>query len=100
MKEIEEVAPYVAEFDDYSDETREVLGDQGNAFPFTEGFYMVGSLVAAINPEDLDAMDEAIPFAKVTLGNMLGMELSEEEYQHYFNGFMRAQRSRVGQETR
>jgi hypothetical protein len=76
------------------------LGDQGNAFPFTEGFYLVGSLVAAMNPEDLDAMDEAIPFTKTSLGNMLGYVPSPLEYQDYFKGFMHAQRTRKGTSPR
>ena len=41
-------------------------------------------LVAALNPTDLDALDESVPFTKKTLDNLLGRELSGEEYGHYF----------------
>ena len=51
MKNVEEIAPYCSEYDDYQDEKREVLKDQGNGLPFTKGFYIIGSLVAAMNPE-------------------------------------------------
>ena len=37
MKTTEEVAPYCTEFDDYGDEAREVLKDQGKAFPYSFG---------------------------------------------------------------
>jgi hypothetical protein len=56
MKELEEKALFCSEYDDYEDEKREVLGDQGEAMPFTRGFHLIGSLVAAMNPNDLDAM--------------------------------------------
>jgi hypothetical protein len=72
MKEIEEKAPYTAELDDYHDEKTEVLEDQGKAFPYTKGYWIISQLVAAINPEDLDAIDENLPFTKATLDNLLG----------------------------
>jgi hypothetical protein len=65
MKELEEVAPFCSEYDDYADERDEILGDQGQALPFTKGFHLVGQLVGAMCPEDLDAMDESIPLTKV-----------------------------------
>lgn len=72
MKEIEERAPFTAELDDYHDERTEVLEDQGKAFPYTKGYWIISQLVAAINPDDLDAIDENLPFTKATLDNMLG----------------------------
>eukprot|EP00604_Paraphysomonas_vestita_P002964 CAMPEP_0174820948 /NCGR_PEP_ID=MMETSP1107-20130205/5103_1 /TAXON_ID=36770 /ORGANISM="Paraphysomonas vestita, Strain GFlagA" /LENGTH=367 /DNA_ID=CAMNT_0016037275 /DNA_START=57 /DNA_END=1157 /DNA_ORIENTATION=- len=39
MKQIESTAPYCAEIDDYQDEKREVIYDQGPAFPYTKGFW-------------------------------------------------------------
>ena len=42
------------------------------------------TLVAALNPTDLDALDESVPFTKKTLDNLLGRELSVEEYQRYW----------------
>ena len=84
MKQIESIAPFCAELDDYQDEKREVLYDQGPAFPFTKGFWIICQLVAAINPDDLDAMDENLPFSKFTLDDMLGRTHTPEEYQYYF----------------
>lgn len=84
MKEIEEFAPFVSELDDYMDEKDEVIGDQGSAFPFTKGFWLVSQLVAAINPDDLDAIDENIPFTKLSMDNVLGRRHTPEEYHYYF----------------
>lgn len=84
MKEIEEYAPFVSELDDYCDERDEVMGDQGSAFPFTRGFWLVSQLVAAICPDDLDAIDENIPFTKFSLDTVLGRRHTPEEYHYYF----------------
>lgn len=73
----------------------EVLRDQGAALPYTYGFYLVSCLVAAMNPDDLDAMDESVPFTKTTLDNLLGIENSEANYKHYFDLFVQAQAVRV-----
>lgn len=94
MKELEEAAPYCAEYDDFHDEAREVLQDQGGAFPFTKGFHLVCQLVGAMNPDDLDALDEAVPLTKWTLDNLLGVQTSEQEYNRYFGMFCEAQRRR------
>ncbi len=61
------------------------------------GFYLIGSLVAAINPEDLDAMDESVPFTKYTLDNILGIQTSIQDYKHYWDQFKVAQGKRVVQ---
>jgi len=95
MKDAEEMAPYCAEFDDFSDEAAEVLRDQGPALPFSKGFWLVCTLVAASNPDDLDAMDESVPFTKATLDNLLGIEHNETSYKYYFDSFVQAQASRV-----
>lgn len=84
MKDIEAVAPFTAELDDYLSERDEVISAQGSAFPFSKGFWLLCHLVAAINPYDLDAMDEDTPFSKYTLDNLLGRKLTNEEYLHYF----------------
>lgn len=94
MKDAEEVAPYCSESDDFKDEMDEVLRDQGAALPFSRGFHLIGQLVAAMNPDDLDAMDESVPFTKQTLDNLLGIEHNEESYRHYFNCFQEAQNMR------
>jgi hypothetical protein len=84
MKEVEEKAPFCAELDDYHDEKAEVLHDQGVGFPYTKGYWLISQLIAAINPHDLDAIDEGLPFTKDTLDNMLGRVHSPQEYQYYF----------------
>ena len=94
MKEAEEVAPYCAEYDDFEDEAREVMRDQGDVLPFTKGFHLIGQLVGAMNPDDLDAMDESAPFTKFTLDNLLGVQMTEPEYRRYWDGFKRAQQNR------
>jgi len=95
MKDAEEAVPYCSESDDFGDESREVLRDQGAALPYTKGFHLICQLVAAMNPDDLDAMDESVPFTKATLDNLLGVTNNEETYRHYFNCYVQAQRSRT-----
>jgi hypothetical protein len=84
MKEVEEIAPYCSEIDDYKAEKDEVIYDQGPGFPYTKGFWLISQLVSAINPDDLDAMDENLPFTKNTLDNMLGRVHTFQEFQFYF----------------
>jgi len=95
MKEAEEAAPYCAESDDFGDESREVLGDQGEALPYTRGFWLICQLVAAMNPDDLDAMDESVPFTKQTLDNLLGIQHNEQSYRYYFDCFIKNQQKRT-----
>ena len=71
-----------------------MIRDQGVALPYSKGFHLICQLVAAMNPEDLDAMDESIPFTKFTLDNLLGVVHNEQTYKHYFNSFEKAQNSR------
>ena len=85
MKDIEEIAPFTAELDDFGDEKAEVLNDQGPAFPYSKGFWLLANLVAAINPDDLDALDESAPFTKGTMENLMGRALSQQEYNTYFS---------------
>ena len=94
MKDTEELASYCSKCDDFKDEWAEVMKDQGAALPFTYGFYLICALVAAMNPDDLDAMDESIPFTKAALDNLLGIEHNEASYKHYFDCFIAAQRVR------
>ena len=94
MKDAEEIAPYCSEADDYDDERREVVGDQGMALPYTRGFWLICQLVAAMNPNDLDAMDESVPFTKQTLDNLLGHVSTQESYKYYWDHFLKAQASR------
>jgi len=94
MKDAEEIAPFCSESDDFEDEAREVLKDQGKALPFSKGFHLITTLVAAMNPDDLDAMDECVPFTKFTLDNLLGFESNNDTYRHYFECFQDAQKRR------
>jgi len=95
MKDAEEIAPFCSESDDFADEAREVARDQGMGLPFSKGFHLICQLVAAMNPEDLDAMDESIPFTKFTLDNLLGIVHNEASYKHYFDCFVAAQQKRI-----
>ena len=90
-----QVVPYCSESDDFHDEAKEVTKDQGSALPFSKGFHLICQLVAALNPDDLDAMDECIPFTKFTLDNMLGFVSNDESYRHYFEHFVKAQMKRT-----
>lgn len=92
MKSLEEQAAYCAEYDDFLSEAAEVRSDQGKGLPFTKGFFLIGQLVGAMCPDDIDAMDESIPFTKWTLDNLLGVQTSQEEYRYYFDGFKEAQK--------
>jgi hypothetical protein len=85
MKEIEEVAPYTAEIDDYLDELSEVVREQGAAFPYTRGMWLICNLVAAINPADLDSLDQRLPLSRFTLQDIMGRTLGEKEYEFYFH---------------
>lgn len=96
MKTTEEKALYCAEFDDYLDEAREVLRDQGKAFPYSFGLHLVAQVVAAFNPHDLDAMDESVPFTKRVFDDLLGYRTSSEEYRYYFESFIEAQKKLPG----
>lgn len=82
---MEEKAAYCSEVDDYGDEEREVKHDQGEAFPYTKGLWILSNLVASISPDDLDALDEDVPFTKHTLDEMLGRIHSAAEYDYYWN---------------
>ncbi|HSW70740.1 MAG TPA: hypothetical protein VLH77_02030, partial [Gammaproteobacteria bacterium] len=86
MKDVDQDSIRIAEIDDFESERLEVLRKQGPAFPYTYGFYLISATgVAAICPNDLDALDEEIPFSKMTLENMLGMKLTEKEYRNYWD---------------
>ncbi len=84
MKKIEEDADYVSEIDDFKQERKEVLKDQGPAFPFTKGFWYLCQLVAAMNPDDLDALDEKYPLSKRTMDEFMGRRITPQEYEKYF----------------
>jgi hypothetical protein len=84
MKDVEEKALFCSEVDDFGDEAREVKKDQGDAFPYTKGLWLLSNLVAAISPNDLDALDENVPLTKFTLDDLMGRVHSAAEYDYYF----------------
>lgn len=90
MKQIEESAPYTGEVDDFNDEKAEVARDQGPGFPYSRGFWLMSMLVGAINPDDIDALDDSMPFSRMTMSNLLGHQLSQAEYQQYFSNHPKA----------
>jgi hypothetical protein len=91
MKQLEEAAPFTSETDDFEDERNEVVADQGIVFPFTNGFYLIALIVGAMNPYDLDAMDESVPFTKYSIDTLLGVQYSQQEYFSYFDNFVQTQ---------
>ena len=95
MKDCEEIAPYCAKLDDYGDKSREVLGDQGIALPYTSRFWLISQLVAAMNPNDLDAMDKSVLLTKTTLDNLLGIRHNEESYRYYVGCFVKNQQQQT-----
>ncbi len=84
MHEIEEIAKYVAAISDFRDERDEVRKDQGVTFPYTRGFWLLCNVAAAVNLDDLDALDQHAPLTKTTLESLLGRGLMEPEYRQYF----------------
>lgn len=82
--QVEEKAAFCSEVDDYGDESREVKKDQGDAFPYTKGLWLLSNLVGAISPDDLDALDENVPLTKFTLDELMGRVHSSAEYDYYF----------------
>jgi hypothetical protein len=94
MKECEEASPFCSEADDFNDESDEIRADQGAAFPFSFGLYLVSEICAACFPEDLDTLDESAPMPRGTLETLMGYAITPQDYQHYFREFMAAQRKR------
>ena len=84
MHESEECSPYVAALHDFIDERNEVLRDQGAAFPYSRGLWLLANICAARDPNGLDAMDQHAPLTKSILDNLLGRIHSESEYRQYF----------------
>lgn len=77
---------FIASIDDFNDEKDQVKKAQGPVFPYSRGMWLISLLVAAINPDDLDALDESTPLTKKTIDDLLGRVTADIEYQTYFNG--------------
>lgn len=85
MKVAEDKAKFASELDDFKSESKEVRAKQGKAFPFNKGMWLLCQLVAAINPDDLDKLDEKKPFSRAKLSEILGRKLTRNDYNHYFS---------------
>lgn len=85
MKNVDEQGPFISEVDDYHDEKEEISKDQGVAFPFTKGLWLMSLLIGPLSPDVLDALDESNPFSKFTFDFLMGRSLTDEEYQNYWN---------------
>lgn len=48
------------------------MDSQGPMFPYTRGIWYITQLLAALNPSDLDLLDEGYPLTKYSLDNLLG----------------------------
>jgi len=96
MNEVEEVAEACSAMDDFIEEQKEVRGDQGAYFPYNEGLFHGCRMVGALFPNDLDAMDEGTPFTKCEYENLFGLQISEQEFRLYYDGFCQAQERKRG----
>jgi hypothetical protein len=78
-------AGYVAAIQNFPAECIEVLNDQGAWFPYSEAVWLICNLAAALNPFDLDALDQHEPLTKLTLDNtFLGYVSTDATYAGYF----------------
>jgi hypothetical protein len=84
LLEMEEVASKVAALADYVDEKTQVTKAQGAMYPYTRGMWLACNLAAALNPEDLNKMDQRVPFTRRTLESNGGRGLMNGEYELYF----------------
>lgn len=75
---------YVAALQNFDAERLEVLNDQGAWLPYTRSVWLICSLVAALNPNDLDALDQHAPLSKPILDTFLGRVSTMSEYEGYF----------------
>ena len=93
--ELEHHVPYFAKFEDYGREESRAFLNQGSAFPYTYGFYLVETLVAAMKPEELPVRYQTVPYTFFTLTNLLGVKYSDEDYALYLREFTMAQHDKT-----
>ena len=84
MKDVDEKALQTAELDSYEDEATEVRKKHGPVFPFSKGVLLISTLVAAIT-KLLDGMDEPVPYSRCDMSKLSGYQLSDVDYQRYFD---------------
>jgi hypothetical protein len=75
---------FVAALQNFLAERLEVLNDQGAWFPYSRPVWLLCSLVAALNPNDLDALDQHAPLSKPIIDTFLGRQATLTEYEGYF----------------
>lgn len=80
----------ITETDDYETEAASVRATQGTGFPYSYGLYLIAHLVGAFFPDTLDALDESIPLTHRALSDIMGVELSLENYQFYWSRYLAA----------
>lgn len=76
--------PAVAIVDDYLTEKNQVLSSHGPGISYQLGDWIVCSIAAASNPNDLDATDENLPYTKKTYESYIGRVVTPLEYMQYF----------------
>ncbi|WP_257293888.1 hypothetical protein [Endozoicomonas sp. YOMI1] len=81
MNEADE-QPNVHVVDDFQAEMREVKEHQGARFPFTEGFYLMSTLLGPIDPL-FDKADENHIFDSADYQEICGRKISRAEYDLY-----------------
>ena len=59
--------------------------------PYTGGFWLIYALIAACYPDDLDALDESVPFAKTVMDRLLGIDHTGEFYKYKLDCLIQAQ---------
>jgi hypothetical protein len=96
MHEVEEIAcrpgwnnqpaapGFVAALQNFDAERLEVLNDQGPWFPYSRSVWLICSIAAALNPNDLDAIDQHAPLSMTTINTFLGRDATMAEYEGYF----------------
>ncbi|MGO0308527.1 hypothetical protein ACTL6P_18380 [Endozoicomonas acroporae] len=98
MNEADE-QPNVHVVDDFQSEMREVKRHQGEAFPFTEGFYLMSTLLGPIDPL-FDKADENHIFDHADYQEICGYSVSPAEYDLYRNEAYRLQNEPYRQQNR
>lgn len=76
----------VAVIDDYLSELQQVREKQGKRFPYTPGLHNACASLAAdqSNKDDLDMVDENVPFTKMQLDNLQGYVMTDATYRDYW----------------
>ena len=87
MKILEKDAKFCSECDDYNSKATEIRQAQGLGFPFTRGIWMLLQILGAISPDDLDLIDEKLPFSRFSLETISGTKWSIEQYNAYWDYF-------------